>query len=723
MPKEHRKRGRRDEEKKRKREQHQDEETDAKRSKHAEEDFQQLAIDPTTGAEEEYYEDYQYEDGAIDGVTRPEALPFYGMLDEDEQEYFKRADELLELNQFADAEERSLFLENVYKEADGKELKIASSQSCSRLMERLILLSTPVQLKGLFQKFSGHFLNLVQHRFASHCCEALFIKAAPTVTQEVAKPELTQTPPSSDPNDVVVSMENLFLYTLAELEGYLGYLMTDRFASHVLRVFLIVLSGEPLEKQANKSTVQSKRKEKITVAGSEQVQERTLEQRVVPKSFLDALEKVIKDSAASLESTWLRTLAEHPTGNPTLQLLLQLELTKFGKSRAKDETSIIHKLLPDDPIAEGTESASFINGLVYSTIGSRLLETIIQHAPGKMFKAIYADFFKERMGSLARNEIAGYVAGRILERLSKEDLADAVRQISEQIPNLVERNRTAILKTLIERCAVRNVDTAPIKAQLEKAYSGNNGFEITRILKLQETPSEDEKSQSKHDASHPEKVHGSLLAQAMMSVPGPLGKLIFDSLESLGTHLSLIVARDPIASRTLQAALKSPNATVIFRRKVIQQFYGHIGELALDPAGSHAIDAIWEGTHGLAFIRERIAEELAENEAALRESFVGRAVWRNWQMDLYKRRRGDWVKQSRYTAGNEGFQSFPENNGDAPTAKGNKPGKHLTAIELARQRHAAAKAGQAKKDHKEKKHVAKHTGRTGGNKGKAPVLT
>jgi nucleolar protein 9 len=133
---------------------------------------------------------------------------------------------------------------------------------------------------------------------------------------------------------------------------------------------------------------------------------------------------------------------------------------------------------------------------------------------------------------------------------------------------------------------------------------------------------------------------------------------------------------------------------------VIQQFYGHVGELALDPAGSRVIDAVFEGTRGLAFIRERIAEELAENEASLRESFVGRAVWRNWQMDLYKRRRGDWVKQSRYTAGNEGFQSFPEEGAPAqqPSQK-----KQLTAIEKARQRHAAEKAAKAKAEAKKSK--------------------
>jgi nucleolar protein 9 len=559
---------------------------------------------------------------------------------------------------------------------------------------------------------SRSFLNLVQHRFASHCCEALFIQAAPVVTEESAQSEPLQTPPSSNPDQVVVSMENLFLYTLAELEGYMGFLMTDRFASHVLRVLLVVFSGAPLEKQ-NKSVMQSKRKEKIAVSNTDKGSEHALEKRVVPQSFLEALEKVINDSVSGMEPHYLRSLSTHPLGNPTLQLLLKLELSHFGKSRAKDEKSIIHRLLPDDPIAEGTESAGFINGLVYDPIGSRLLETIIENAPGKLFKTIYGEFFKERMGSLARNEIAGYVAGKILERLGKDDLEDAMRQIVDQIPSLVERNRTSIIKTLIERCFARQVDCSPIKAQLETAYAGSNGFEVTRILKLSE---EEAKPGAKHDHS-PEKVHGSLLAQTMMTVDGPLGNLIFDSLANLSPELSIQLARDSTASRTLQAALVSQNASVIFRRKMIQQFYGKVGELALDPAASRVIDAVWDGTAGLAFIRERIAEELAENENSLRESFVGRAVWRNWRMDLYKRKRHDWVKQSRYTAGNDGFQSFPEN-GDAPRSNNHAAGKHMTAIERARQKHAAAKNAQAK-DGKHSKKGSQTSGSsvsTGSNK-------
>jgi nucleolar protein 9 len=90
-----------------------------------------------------------------DATDAPEQTVFYGLLDEGESEYFRKVDEVLDANEFEDAEARDLFLANVYKEASGKELKLANSQGCSRLMERLIAMSTPVQLKRLFQTFSG----------------------------------------------------------------------------------------------------------------------------------------------------------------------------------------------------------------------------------------------------------------------------------------------------------------------------------------------------------------------------------------------------------------------------------------------------------------------------------------------------------------------------------------------------------------------------------------
>jgi hypothetical protein len=139
MPKEFKKRGRREEEKKRKR--GLDDEASAKR--HKKEDVQPVQ-----------------EEQPVQDAPNGEYLPaFHGMLDEEEHEYFKKADEMLELDQFESAEDRSVFLASVWREAEEKELKLANDPSASRLLERLILLSTPEQLKGLFQKFSGQYVH------------------------------------------------------------------------------------------------------------------------------------------------------------------------------------------------------------------------------------------------------------------------------------------------------------------------------------------------------------------------------------------------------------------------------------------------------------------------------------------------------------------------------------------------------------------------------------
>ena len=137
MPKEHKKRGRREDQKKRKRDH--DDELASKRLR--KDDVEQLQAENPL-------------QHLVHDAPRPDAAPFYGMLDEQEQEYFKKADDMLELNQFESPEDRQIFLASVWNEADGKELKMATSQT-SRLLERLILLASEDQLKSLFQKFSG----------------------------------------------------------------------------------------------------------------------------------------------------------------------------------------------------------------------------------------------------------------------------------------------------------------------------------------------------------------------------------------------------------------------------------------------------------------------------------------------------------------------------------------------------------------------------------------
>ncbi|KAL8709284.1 MAG: hypothetical protein Q9225_007475 [Loekoesia sp. 1 TL-2023] len=668
MPKELKKRGRR-EEKKRKREQEENQSISKRRKS-------------TEGSDVEIIVDNDQQHNGVDYIllTGPGEIPFYGLLDEEEQEYFKRADTMLELNQFNDAEERELFLANVYQEANGKELKIANSQSCSRLMERLILMSTPEQLKALFQKFSGHFLNLAQHRFASHCCETLFLQAAPLVSEELTAPTGRQ---SETQTKVSTTAEELFLNASTELEANLGYLMTDQFASHTLRVLLVVLSGRPLVDANTTTLLQSKKKENIKISSHENPPSSVSgSARTVPESFSAALERMMKGMVAGVDSTYLRALASHPVANPLLQLLLDLEFRQSGKSKAKDASSLFRKLLPDDPPAEGTESASFFNSMLYDPVGSRLCEVLVKNSPGKTFKALYQSLFRKRLPNLAKNETAGYVLTKAFERLNKEDLQEAVQELCSNMQLLVSRSRTSLIKSLVERCQVREVDTQPLAVALKEAYGQQPAERLNKMLQITSTGSQSMSDDRRKQMANqdPTRAHASLLAQSMLEASGPLQDLITEGIVAMDNPTILQMAKDRSATHVLQKSLACSGDTVRYRRLMMPRLVAMTLDLATDPVASHVVDAFWAGSEGLSFIREKIAEHLVRHEATLRDSIPGRAVWRNWKMDMYKTRRSDWMSE----------------------AKGQTPEKKKSGIELARERYAAqkqvstAKGGQRK---------------------------
>lgn len=619
-------------------------------------------------------------------------MPFYGLLDTEEQEYFSRANEVLELNQFGDAEERRLFVDSVYREANGKELKLACSQSCSRLMEKLISSSDIRQIRRLFDKFNGHFLHLVQHRFASHCCETLFVHAAPGVTQKPKKNNQAQKEEEGEEgeeDEPQRSLAEMFTGVVEELEQNWGYLLTERFASHTIRVLLLVLAGEPVDVASNDSVVASRKKEKLGVPTAETQEEDTIaKKRNIPESFDTTLRKIMKDIVSVLDDTYLRALATHPVGNPVLQVLVYLELAHFGKSNAKESSSITKRLIPDETLAEGSESATFVKGLLYDPVGSRLLETIVRYLPGKLFKTLYKNMIHDRIGSLARNMTAGYVVLRALERLGKDDLQNAMELIIPELRGLIERSRSIVPKALIERCLVRGVNTEPLARALEASYDQDPAKRLEQILKLENTtqqneekPEQESREPGTPSSSAAERLHGSLFAQTMLTAPGPVSQLIFSSLTALPSESLLQIAKDPTASRVVQQALTQPTATPQFRRPFTTRFSGHMKELALHGSGSHVVDALWTATKDLFFVKERLAQELAKNEMALRDSFVGRAVWRNWSMDLYKRRRGEWAAKAK------GLDQQPDgSNKERPKSK----------IELARARFAAKAEGESK---------------------------
>ncbi|KAI3339245.1 pumilio-family RNA binding repeat domain-containing protein [Ustulina deusta] len=603
--------------------------------------------------------EHSYEPSQTAGGLLPDEREFFGMLSDQEQEYFRSVDEQLDIDNFPSQEERQLFLASVFAEAQGKELKLACSQSCSRLMERLILMSNTRQKKKLFEQFAGHFLNLVQHRFASHCCETLFLQSAPIVTRELGGERDDMPAEDEDPDDTPLpSMEELVLLTLDELEGRLAFLLTDRFASHTLRVLLLVLSGRPLDQAQTKSLVHSKKKEKISApwkfnSGTEV----DSQLRAVPSSFNLATRKIIGDSVSGMSPTELRVLATHPTGNPVLQLLLELDITLNSKSGDESgEMTLLWHLLPGAPdsLKDATTPASdFVNSMLYDAIGSRLLETLIIHSPGKVFKVLYKQILEPRMSSLLRNDIACYPAICVLNRLSKEDLMGVVKQTLPEFGRLVGLSRFNVIKALIERCQARQA-SHEVKAITKRLVEecGDDSKSLVPQFCLPPSSKGDGEKQHEPLAKNRSALvsHGSHLVTAMLAIPESPRKAIQASIAALSEEqiLELATSSAP-TSHVIVDALSTPSQNKIFHKALVAALRPHIMKLINSEHGNKVLSAIItvpsrsEGISLPFHIKESIMAELGQHEQELRDSFTGRRIWRNWKGDLWRNRRVDWI--------------------------------------------------------------------------------
>lgn len=638
---------------------------------------------------------------------------FFGMLSDEEQEYFRSVDEQLDIDDFPSQDERDLYLAGVFTEAQGKELKLACSQSSSRLMERLILMSNTRQKKKLFEQFAGHFINLIQHRFASHCCETLFLQSAPIVTRELGgdRDDL----PTDDDEKPLPYMEELFLLTLDELEGRLTYLLTDKFASHTLRVLLIVLSGRPLEQSSTKSLIHSKKKENISAPWSKaESSEANSQLRAVPASFTMAAKKIIDDSTRGMSSTELRVLATHPTGNPVLQLFLELDIALSSESTGNEkseEMTLLWRLLPGAPntLKDATTKASdFVNSMLYDAIGSRLLEVLITHCPGKVFKVLWKHVFSERIHSLLRNDIASYPAIRVLVRLSKEDLADAVQKTLPEIPKLVSLSRFNVIKTLLERCQARqaSAEIDSLTKALINAYGSDPKVLIPKLCLLEAGDKDDKKDKEQAPLAKNRSAlvsHGSHLATTLLSLPGQPRRAIQTSLSSLPEELILQLATTSApTSHVLADALATPSANKIFHKTLVAQLRRHAFALATSEHGSRVLSAIiatpskGDGINLPFHLKETIMTQLEQHEQELRESFEGRRVWRNWKGDLWKNRRSDWVSWAKEVDSAPEPGSVPPKRLPAPppqrsfqtgsTAGGSSSSSHARSLDATKKR-------------------------------------
>jgi len=96
----------------------------------------------------------------------------FGLLTHEDERFFSEVHEEFKKNELDDEDAKDAFIQNVFTEMKGKELKIATSP-VSKFFESLLPLCPRSELQRIMMVFKGHTRELAIHRFGSFALEKI----------------------------------------------------------------------------------------------------------------------------------------------------------------------------------------------------------------------------------------------------------------------------------------------------------------------------------------------------------------------------------------------------------------------------------------------------------------------------------------------------------------------------------------------------------------------
>ena len=106
-----------------------------------------------------------------------------GWLEDKTLLYFRRASDQLKEG-FEDDEDKTAFLDNVFKETEKEEIKLARNQTVSRILEEMIDAASKSHIESFLRGFTENYHLICTDRFASHVTQALIHKCAEIFSSE-----------------------------------------------------------------------------------------------------------------------------------------------------------------------------------------------------------------------------------------------------------------------------------------------------------------------------------------------------------------------------------------------------------------------------------------------------------------------------------------------------------------------------------------------------------
>ncbi|BDA51236.1 Nucleolar protein 9 [Coccomyxa sp. Obi] len=583
-----------------------------------------------------------------------EAFGGFHRLDEDTIKYFTEAKS--HLDGLDDPEEQALLVGNVLEELSGKEVRVSSDPTCSRILESLIPSISEEHMQPLLAALAKgeEFCLLSSSPFGSRVAERLLERLG----------ELLDSVHDKDSADRLYEvLQSLTGVVVAHLWEF----ATDRNASHVARRLLCVIAGRDVTpaqrggaaaadgaafiRAAKQGAGQPAGLAAKMGAGGKRERHRTMARHPVLLTQIAGDLLTDKWSGGRLEELlfhayacpWLQTLLAAADGHgDTLEELVPRLMG--AKPRQAQEGAEAHGHEEGSPL-EGI-SADHVQGLAQDPTSSHFLEVMMRVAPERLLADVYQRFLRGSLARLAMHPSANFVVQAYLAALhGSQQVKTALRELRDALPEMLRGRRSGVAAALlaaagrtgnaaVQADAVRALASA--LAALQSAGGAAEGQGLAASLLVHDSP-----AITLGDPAGRARLStlGCAMLATVLRLPKEVSTDFAESVADMSPAQLVHMGGDGGGSRALEAFLDG-DASAKLKKRVIRKLTGSHAKLAGSPGGSHVVQTCFRV--GGVKDKEMIAGELAAAEQHISGSKFGQILLRRCGVEDFKRSADTW---------------------------------------------------------------------------------
>lgn len=569
-------------------------------------------------------------------------------IDRETYDYFLRVFEQLNHGFEDDPETKDIFVSNVFETTLKEEVALCSNQLVSRVLERLMPLSTP-EVRVRFMECLADDLRIVAvDPFASHVLQTLLLLA----TFDKLKNESNEAKDSQ-----LVFRRNWVVRVSKFMINNFDEFSNNVYASHLLRTCFQCLGGTQIEdtitrskksrdQQGSQANVRSTEVVPMINCKETQLSCTADENTYLYEPLILAVNKTLSCNLVEMASV--------DTSSAVIQaLILVLSKTNLKEECKKICEHILETifkgkpLLPlnDDPNSEDPPEEE--DNILHYESCCRLFETIIiaSEKMPKVFKKC-KKILEVNICNWSLHPVGNFAVQRFLDKCSDKDVIEKWYEsaFDDNLEEILAAGNSGVVLSLtqaIRRLCVKQAHfLVSIMKTLHCYEPSQHQLKVVPLLSYLSTRESYEEATQSVANSAPLSVNlrGSLIIQELLNFNKPI-KIVNSILDMDANELKTLLC-DPRGCHITDSFMLSSTIGEKSRDGLIKVLHGHLVAMACSKHGSRSIDKIWEKASQKG--REMIAQELSSQLPLLTSNNVGRFIAQNLCLSTYKRSKEEW---------------------------------------------------------------------------------